>query len=133
MLKTMHKNCISSQSCKFVTNYFSKIKFFHAHVQCVCIVMAKYQMAPAKNCGRSWSAHLATTIPVKENAHETLSMFSQLFFCQKLFFHYQTTSNVKHVSIVFVKFQSYSWKTVVEIDRPVKALYSCTYANKHSH
>ena len=29
-------------------NYFFKIIFLHAHVQCVCIVMAKYQMAPAK-------------------------------------------------------------------------------------
>ena len=45
MLETMHKNCLSSQSCKFVQNYFSKIIFLHAHVQCVCIVMAKYQMA----------------------------------------------------------------------------------------
>ena len=48
MLKTMHKNCLSSQSCKFVKNYFSKIIFLHAHVQCVCIVVGKYQMAPAK-------------------------------------------------------------------------------------
>ena len=32
-------------------------------------------------------------------------------------------ANVKHVSIVFVKFQSYSWKTVVGVDRPMKALY----------
>ena len=47
MLKTMHKNCLSSQSCKFVKNYFSKIIFLHAHVQCVCIVVAKYQTAPA--------------------------------------------------------------------------------------
>ena len=34
-------------------------------------------------------------------------------------------ANVKHVSIVFVKFQSYSWKTVVGVDRPMKALYIC--------
>ena len=49
MLKTIHKNCLSSQSCKFAKNYyFSKIVFLNAHVQCVCIVVAKYQMAPAK-------------------------------------------------------------------------------------
>ena len=48
MLKTMHKKCMRSQSCKFVKNYFSKKIFLHAHVQCVCIVMTKYKMAPAK-------------------------------------------------------------------------------------
>ena len=48
MLETMHNNCLSSQSCKFVKNYFSKIIFLHAHVQRVCSVMAKYQRAPAK-------------------------------------------------------------------------------------
>ena len=48
MLKTMQKNCLSSQSCKFIKNYFSKIIFVHAHVQCVCIVMSKCQMAPAE-------------------------------------------------------------------------------------
>ena len=48
ILKILHKNCLSSQSCKFVKNDFSKIIFLHAHVQCVCIVVAKYQMAPAK-------------------------------------------------------------------------------------
>ena len=39
-------------------------------------------------------------------------------------------ANVKHVSIVFVKFQSCSWKTVVGVDWPMKAY---TYAYKHSH
>ena len=52
IMKTMHKNNLSSQSYKIVKNYyfffFFKIIFLHAHVQCVCIVMAKYQMATAK-------------------------------------------------------------------------------------
>ena len=48
MLETMHKNCLSLQSCKFVQNYFSNIIILHAHVQCACIVMAKYQLATAK-------------------------------------------------------------------------------------
>ena len=34
-------------------------------------------------------------------------------------------ANVKHVSIVLSKFQSYSWKTVLGVDRPMKALYIC--------
>ena len=34
-------------------------------------------------------------------------------------------ANVKHVSIVFEKFQSYLWKTVEGVDRPMKALCIC--------
>ena len=40
--------CFGSSILLGYINHFSKIIFLHAHVQCVCIVVAKYQMAPAK-------------------------------------------------------------------------------------
>ena len=44
----VENTAVSSQSCKFVKNYFSEMIFLHAHVQCVCIVKSKCQMAPAE-------------------------------------------------------------------------------------
>ena len=38
----------SSQSCHFVKNKFFGIKLLHANVDCVYIVMAKYQMTSVK-------------------------------------------------------------------------------------
>ena len=81
MLKTMHKNCLSSQSCKFFKNYFSKIIFLHAHVRCVCIVVAKYQMAPAKTVvgvDRPYRHYHGTHV---ENNAQKLSKFTKLQIC----------------------------------------------------
>ena len=41
-------NTLSSQRCQFVKNYFFGIKHFHANVQCVFIVQAKYQTVSSK-------------------------------------------------------------------------------------
>ena len=41
-------NCLSSHSCHLFKNYFFQTKLLHAYVQCVYIVLAKYQIAPSK-------------------------------------------------------------------------------------
>ena len=41
-------NCLSSHCCHFVKYYFFWTKPLHAYVQCVYIVLAKYQIAPLK-------------------------------------------------------------------------------------
>ena len=50
--------------------------------------------------------------------------FSQLSFCQKLFFLKQTPSCICSISfyIVVTKYQIAQSKAVVEVDRPIKAL-----------
>ena len=42
------ENCLSSNSCHLVRNYYFQIKLLHAYVQCVFIEVAKYQLAPSK-------------------------------------------------------------------------------------
>ena len=42
------ENCLSSNSCHFVKNYFFLNKLLHAYVQYVYIVTAKYQIVPSK-------------------------------------------------------------------------------------
>ena len=42
------ENCLSSNSCHFVKNYFFQTKLLHAYVQYVYFVTAKYQIAPSK-------------------------------------------------------------------------------------
>ena len=42
------KNCISSHSCHFVKIIFLWTKLLHAYVQCVYIVLAKYNFVPSK-------------------------------------------------------------------------------------
>ena len=42
------EKCLSSNSCHFIKNYFFRPKFFHAYVQYVYIVAAKYQIVPSK-------------------------------------------------------------------------------------
>ena len=42
------ENCLSSNSCHLVRNYFIQIKLLHAYVQYVYIVVAKHQIAPSK-------------------------------------------------------------------------------------
>ena len=42
------KNCLRSNCCHFVKNYFLWTKLLHAYVQCVYIVHSKYQTAPSK-------------------------------------------------------------------------------------
>ena len=42
------ENCLSFYRCHYVKNYFSWTKLLHAYVQCVYIVVAKYQIVPSK-------------------------------------------------------------------------------------
>ena len=42
------KYCLSSHCCHFVKMYFFLTKLLHTHVQCVSIVLAKYQIVPSK-------------------------------------------------------------------------------------
>ena len=42
------ENYLSSNSCHFVKNYIYQTKLFHAYVQYVYIVAAKYQIVPSK-------------------------------------------------------------------------------------
>ena len=42
------ENCLSSQSCHFVKNYFFSIKLLHANFQFAYNVKAKYQVNPSK-------------------------------------------------------------------------------------
>ena len=42
------ENCLSSNSCHLVRNYYFQIKLLHAFVQYVYIVVAKHQIAPSK-------------------------------------------------------------------------------------
>ena len=42
------ENCLSSNSCHLVKNYYFQIKLPHAYVQYVYIVVAKHQIAPSK-------------------------------------------------------------------------------------
>ena len=84
------KNCLSSHSCHFVKNYFFWTKLLHAYVQCAYIVSAKYQIAPSKavvGVDRPLRHHLCM---YRRPIREILSKFSQLSFCQKLFFLNQT-------------------------------------------
>ena len=46
--KLLGENCLSSNSCHYVKNYFFQAKIPHAYVQYVCIVAPKYQFAPSK-------------------------------------------------------------------------------------
>ena len=83
------KNCLSS--CQ---NYFLWTKLLHAYVQCVYIVSAKYQIVPSKaevgvDLISPWRHHLCI---YKHLIRQKLSKFSQLSFCQKLFFLNQTPS-----------------------------------------
>ena len=48
-VENLNKKIVEVQTAKnFVKNIVFKIIFLHAHAQCVCIVKAKYQIAPAK-------------------------------------------------------------------------------------
>ena len=52
-----------------------------------------------------------------------LSKFSQLSFCQKLFFQTKLLNTyVQYVYIVGAKYQNAPSKAVVGVDRPIKAL-----------
>ena len=52
----LHKKLSKFKQLKYCQkNFFFKIIFLHAHAQCVCIVGAKYQIAPAKTViGVDW-------------------------------------------------------------------------------
>ena len=85
-------NCLSSNSCHFVKNYFFQTKLLYAYVQYVYIVAAKYQIAPSK-------AVVGVDLPIKalsciykSHISEKLSKFSQLSFCRKIFIPNQTPS-----------------------------------------
>ena len=47
-VENLNKNCLSSKAKILSKIFFFKMIFLHANVQCVCIVKAKYQIAPAK-------------------------------------------------------------------------------------
>ena len=49
-VENLQKNCLSSKAeiLSKIFFFLFKIIFLHAHVQCVCIVKAKYQIALAK-------------------------------------------------------------------------------------
>ena len=55
--------------------------------------ISKVSNCSIKSCGKSWSAHEGTINAYKKSPiREKLSKFSQLSFCQKLFFLNQTPS-----------------------------------------
>ena len=67
------------------------ITLLHAYVQCVYIVSAKYQIAPSKAVVGVDRPIKAPSMHIyKSPIREILSKFSQLSFCQKLFFLNQT-------------------------------------------
>ena len=81
-VENMHKNCLSSQSCHFVKNYFFTIKLLHANVLNVFIVKVKFQITTSKavvGVDMPISAHLRINV---ENLHKKSSKFKQLKFCQ---------------------------------------------------
>ena len=86
------ENGLSSNSCHFVKNYFFQNKI----PSCICSICLhcsdKASNCSIKNCGRSWSAHKGTIHAYTKAISEKLSKFSQLSFCQKLFFLNQTPS-----------------------------------------
>ena len=86
------ENCLSSNSCHFVKNYFFQTKLLHAYVQYVYIVAAKYQIAPSKAVVGVDRPIKALSCIYKSHISEKLSKFSQLSFCQKIFIPNQTPS-----------------------------------------
>ena len=76
----------------FCQNYFLRTKLLHAYVQCVYIVLAKYQLVPSKAVVRVDRPMKASSCIYKSLIREKLSKFSQLSFCQKLSFLNQTPS-----------------------------------------
>ena len=47
-VENLHKKSSKFKRLKFCQNIVFKIIFLHAHAQCVCVVKAKYQIAPTK-------------------------------------------------------------------------------------
>ena len=47
-VENLHKKLSKFKQLQLCQNILFKIIFLHAHAQCVCIVKAKYQIAPAK-------------------------------------------------------------------------------------
>ena len=86
------ENCLSSNICHFVKNYFFQTKLLHAYVQYVYIVAAKYQIAPSKAVVGVDRPIKALSCIYKSHISEKLSKFSQLSFCQKIFIPNQTPS-----------------------------------------
>ena len=87
------KNCLSSHSCHFIQKLF----FENQTPSCICSMclhcIDKVSNCSIKSCSTSWSAHEGTIYAfTKALLGKKLSKFSQLSFCQKLFFLNQTPS-----------------------------------------
>ena len=80
------KPFLSSNSCHFVKNYFFQTKLLHAYVQCVYIVAAKYQIAQSEAVVEVDRPMKAPLMHIQKSYLGTLSKFSQLSFCKKIFF-----------------------------------------------
>ena len=93
------KNCISSHICHFV-----KIIFVNQTPSCICSMclhcIGKVSNCSIKSCHRSWSAHEGTIYAYTNTLlGKKLSKFSQLSFCQKLFFLNQTPSCISSMCL----------------------------------
>ena len=95
-------NCLSSNSCHFVKNYFFQTKLLHAYVQYVYIVAAKYQIAPSKAVVGVDRPIKALSCIYKSHISEKLSKFSQLSFCQKIFILNQTPSCICSMCLYWI-------------------------------
>ena len=89
------KNCLSSHCF----NLFKKLFFLNQTPSCICSMclhcIGKVSNCYIKSCGRRWSAHEGTIYEyTKALLARNLSKFSQLLFCQKLFFLKQTPSYI---------------------------------------
>ena len=88
------KNCLSSHSCHFV----KKIFFLNQTPSCICSMclhcIGLVSNCSIKSCSRSRSAHEGTIYAYTKAllGKNCLLKFSQLSFCQKLFFLNQTPS-----------------------------------------
>ena len=89
------KNCLCSNSCHFVNNYFFRTKLLHAFVQYVYIVAEKYQIAPSK-------AVVGVDRPIK-----VLSMHKQKQYkwkiCNLEHLFRSNTQNYSHLKALYIK------------------------------
>ena len=90
---------------KFCKEDFSRIcanknyKLLHAYVQCVYIVSVKYQIAPSKAVVGVERPIKALSMQIQKSYRVIMSKFSQLSFCQKLFFLNQTPSCIRSMCL----------------------------------
>ena len=99
------KYCLCSHSCHFVKKYFFWTKLLHAYVQCVYIVEAKNQIVPSKAVVGVDRPMKAPSMHIQKPYKGKLSKFSQLSFCQKIFFSEPNSFMFMHMFNVFTLYR----------------------------